>query len=329
MGVLVLALVGCAGQAQPLAQGPATEASAQLPFVLPAVERGGRPEWMDSDNDLYPRAAFLSFRDHGDTAAQAASLAHGRIIQMLRPLPQADEIGTLTPSIRIAGLWYRDGRYHALAVFSRASAEHYLRARLDALDAATRSDVDRLQRGIDPLTRIGILQTMIQRQQLRAAYQKSLKVADSDGRGRESPWDTLKWSAEMEHLMSALTIQPRVGGQSAAAEPLLKMLQNGLQRAGIRTEAGAPTKLMEGELQISYQARENGWVDARGSLSLRLSDVGADARALGDKVWNLDVTVIDAATAERRILGQSRRLLENEMHDVLLEVAASLSRSEQ
>ena len=289
-------------------------------FDLPAVEAGARPEWLCGKSAGFPQAEFITQQGQGESANQAASVAYQNIVELLRPLPEADDISQLKPEIRIVGLWQRGGTFHALAVFPRKTAYEYLKGKLDSLDAATQKNVADIEATDQPLTKIGLLHMAIQRQKLRAAYQHSFKVADIKGRGRESPWNTLKWSKEIEQLMTELSIRPTVDQNAAESAPLLTMLKNGLIKAGIESGKTKSADTIRGMLKISYEDTDDGWVQAYGILDIQLSS-GDNLQQFGSKTWKLETTALNADTAKKRILNKSKRILEEGLRDVIIEIA--------
>lgn len=237
---------------------------------LPALETGGRPEWLGGNSAEFPKSTFILLNAQGNTANDAATAAYNKIVKLLHPLPEAADIKDLETEIRIAGLWQYNYTFHALAIFPRELAEDYLKGKLDTLDAETDKTVAEIEATNHVLTRIGLLYSAIERQKLRATYQKSLKKVDLEGCGRESPWDTLKWSNEATQLIAALSIQPITDQNAAESESLLKMLENGLIKAGIESTEKSAGDRIEGGLQISYEDMDNGWVQARGILGVQL-----------------------------------------------------------
>lgn len=313
-------LGGCATTNEVTFTADANKDDESSVFDLPAVEAGGRPEWLGGNSTEFPKSTYILLNAQGNTANDSATAAYKKIINLLRPLPEAGDIRDLEPEIRIVGLWQHEGTVHALAVFPRNTADEYLRGKLDYLDAATEKTVADIEATDHPLTKIGLLHTAIERQKLRAAYQHSLKVADINGRGRESQWDTLTWSKETERLMTGLSIRPTIDQNTSESEPLLTMLKNGLIKAGIESGNTTSADTIQGMLKISYEEQENGWVQAYGILDIQLRSTDK-MQQFGNKTWKMETTALNADTAKKRILSKSKRILEGDLREVIIEIA--------
>ncbi len=318
--MILATLGGCATSTEVVSTKEIIKNDETSAFGLPIIETGSRPEWLSGSSTKYPKSTFILMHTEASTAKNAVTTAHRKMINLLRPLPEAADIEELEPEISIAGLWLHNDTYYALAVFPRELADQHLRGKLEMLDAMTETTVAKINSTNDMLTKIGLLYSAIERQKLRAAYQKSLKKVDLEGRGRESPWNTLKWSNEAAQLIAALNIKPIIDQKTTESESLLIMLENGLMKAGIESTDNSTNDQIEASLLITYEDTDSGWVQARGVLDVKLIN-GGETRQMGYKIWNLEAAALNAETAKNRILSKSKRILEPGLRDVIIGIA--------
>lgn len=290
-------------------------------LALPLIATGGQPEWVIHDSPEYPRQDFYSRTAYADNPEIAATQAGEQIINLLRPEPEADPVIQLQQKIKIAALWQNQGTYYALAVFPRQDAEIFLRGRLDSLDAATKIDVTRLETTEEPLERIGLLHSVIQRQQLRAAYQKSLKRVDVQRKGRESPWDTRRWSLEMANLLKGLRIVPVMDITLSNPSVLTPMLEQGLKNGGMQPATMLDADyILNGKLDIDEQELTSGYTQAKGHLALTLQHKDKLIR-YGVQEWTFDATSLSAEGAKERLLNKVQQVLTQDKRETVLGIA--------
>ena len=319
---LLITLTGCATTNQTsLALNNATEiVSHGTRIALPSIETGKRPEWLVRDSQAYPHQDYYSVTRQANSAEAAAKKAYDSAYKLLRPEQSSNSAEQ--PQIKIAALWHGQNSVHALAVIPRRQAETYLRDHLNSLDTATQANVIALNITEDPLTKIGLLQTVIKRQQLRAAIQKSLKKVELAKEGRESPWNTRSWSLQMAALLKELRIIPIMDISLSNTTALTPMLKQGLENAGLRPARSFEADyILSGKLDIDEKELNNGYIQANGQLQLTLQHKENQTR-YGTQNWALEVTAISAEGAKERLLHKAKRLLITDKRETIIGIAA-------
>lgn len=283
--------------------------------MLPSIETGAKPYW----DKTFPSTQYVSVISESDSPAQAAKNAQKEMRLLLNPQTETDDTRTLNPEIKIAALWMKENdSFHALAIFPQAEAARHLWQQIDTLDAMTTQDIANLGSSTDPLKKIGRLLKMIKRQQLRAAYQKSLKQIDLKKEGRESPWNTRRWSLAVEQHLSELLIIPTNTQQTELA-----ILQNGLAHAGLSpTNKNDAQYTIKSELNVTYKDLANGWKKADGTLKVQLKNKAAH-NVPNEKTWHIETTALNTDAATQRIKGKTKRLIEQQMKRIIKEIALS------
>lgn len=321
---LLTVLGGCAtiDQTASISANTTSIVSHGTMLALPVITIGARPEWLIRDSQDYHRRDYYSRTAQADSAEVAATQAYEQIIKLLRPEPEADAVEQLQQKIEIAALWRDQGAYHALAVFPRQEAETFLRGKLNSLDAATKISVAKLDATDEPLEKIGVLHSVIQRQQLRAAYQKSLKQVDPLKEGRESPWDTRRWSQKMEALLKELRVVPVMDITLSNPTALTPMLEQGLKNGGM--ESASPLEadyILSGKLEIEEKELSNGYTQANGHLQLTLQHKDKQIR-YGMQNWAFEVTALSAEGAKERLLNKAQQILAQDKRETIVSIAA-------
>ena len=321
----LIALSGCAATKQAtVAPSSATHiVSHGTRITLPTIETGKRPEWLVRDSQSYPHQDYYSITSQANSAEKAATKAVDQAYKLLSP--EQDNTTDL-PQIKLAALWQNQNIFHALAVIPRGQGEAYLRNKLNTLDTATRANVAVLNITEDPLTKIGLLQTVIQRQQLRAAIQKSLKKMDLANEGRESPWNTRSWSLQMAALFKELRIIPVMDISLSNTASLTPILKQGLENAGLRPARSFEADyILRGKLDVEEKELNNGYTQANGQLelSLRHKDNNTD---YGMQNWALEVTALSAEGAKERLLHKAKRLLTTDKRETIIGIAAQVDK---
>ncbi len=319
---LLITLTGCATTNQTsLVLNNATEiVSHGTRIALPSIETGKRPEWLVRDSQAYPHQDYYSVTRQANSAEAAAKKAYDSAYKLLRPEQSSNSAEQ--PQIRLAALWHGQNLFHALAVIPRHQAETYLRDHLNSLDTATQANVIALNITEDPLTKIGLLQTVIKRQQLRAAIQKSLKKVELAKEGRESPWNTRSWSLQMAALLKELRIIPIMDISLSNTTALTPMLKQGLENAGLRPARSFEADyILSGKLDIDEKELNNGYIQANGQLQLTLQHKENQTR-YGTQNWALEVTAISAEGAKERLLHKAKRLLITDKRETIIGIAA-------
>jgi len=321
---LLIALSGCAttNQTSQVLNNATEIVSHGTRITLPNIETGKRPEWLVRDSQAYPHQDYYSVTRQANSAEAAAKKAYDSAYKLLRP--EQSFSSAEQPQIRLATLWHNQGQnlFHALAVIPRHQAEAYLRQQLDKLDTATQANVVALNITEDPLAKIGLLQTVIERQQLRAAIQKSLKKVDPAKEGRESPWNTRSWSLQMAALLKELRIIPIMDISLSNTTALTPMLKQGLENAGLRPARSFEADyILSGKLDIYEKELNNGYIQANGLLQLTLRHKENQTR-YGTQNWALEVTAISAEGAKERLLHKARRLLTTDKRETIIGIAA-------
>ncbi len=301
--------------------GPTHFISQGTRINLPTIETGKRPEWLIRDHHDYPRNDFYSVTAQDNNAEAAAKKTYADAIKLLQPTDDAVQIGALQAQIKIVSLWSDDKNYHALAVLPRQQSVAFLYSQLNNLDATTQASVTALNTTEDPLQKIGLLQTAIERQQLRAAYQKSLKKIDPAKEGRESPWDTRRWSLEVAALLKNLRITPVMVPTPSNPTALTDTLKQGLENAGLRPARKFEADyILTGTLHIEEKTLASGYTQAIGHLNLTLQD-DKQNRSYGVKSWQLEATSLSADGAKERMLNKARRLLKQNQRKTIIGIA--------
>ncbi|MBI3772667.1 MAG: hypothetical protein HY272_08220 [Gammaproteobacteria bacterium] len=320
---LLTALGACAttDQTASISVNATSIASHDMALTLPVITIGARPEWLMHDSQDYPPRDYYTRTAQADSPQAAATLACERIITLLRPEPEAEPVEQLQQKIKIAALWHNQGRYHALAVLPRQEAETFLRGRLNSLDAATKISVAKLDATDEPLEKIGLLHSVIQRQQLRAAYQKSLKQVDPLKEGRESPWDTRRWSLQMEALLKELRVIPVMDITLSNPTALTPMLEQGLKNGGMQPASPLEADyILSGKLDIEEKELTNGYTQAKGHLELTLQHKDKQIR-YGMQDWAFEVTSLSAEGAKERLLNKVQQILTQDKRGTIIGIA--------
>ena len=295
---------------------------------LPPIETGKRPEWLVRDHQHYPSSDYYSVTAQASSPNEAAKKAYESAIRFFQPTEDAKPVEALQTQVKVVAIWRNQDIHHALAVFPRHEVVTFLYNKLDSLDAATRTTVATLSTTEDPLQKIGLLQSTIQRQQLRAAYQKSLKKIDPAKEGRESPWDTRRWSLEMSALLKDLRIMPIMDSSPSNPTPMTAMLKEGLEKAGLRPARPFEADyVLTGELHIEEKTLTNGYTQAIGHLELTLQHQEQHT-LYGVKSWELEVTSLSAEGAKERMLNKARRLLKQDKREIIIGIATQPTNSE-
>ena len=321
---LLISLSGCVTTNQSNLTATASSATNIVSYgthiTLPKIDTGKPPEWLVRASTDYPAKDYYSVTRQANTADTAARKAYASAYKLLNP--EQSSGSTELPQIKLAALWQGQGVSHALAVIPRHQAEAYLREQLNSLDTATQGNVDDLNITDDPLIKIGLLQTVIERQQLRAAIQKSLKKVDLAKEGRESPWNTRSWSLQMAALLKELRIIPMMDSSLSNTTSLTAMLKQGLENSGLRPARPFEADyILSGSLDIEETELNNGYTQANAQLQLRLQhkDKLTD---YGTQNWALEVTSISAEGAKERLLNKAKRLLTADKRETIIGIAA-------
>lgn len=324
--VLIISLSGCAISNQPNSSSLAANSAANIVshgthIALPTIETGKRPEWLVRTSPDYPYNDFYSVTSQANTAETAAEKVYDSAYKLLKPEQSSSRAGL--PQIKLVALWQQSqNTFHALAVIPRDQAEAYLRDHLNNLDTATRANVAVLNITADPLMQIGLLQTVIERQQLRAAIQKSFKKLDLTKEGRESPWNTRSWSLQMEALLKELRIIPLMDISQPNSDVLTAMLKQGLENAGLRpVRSFEADYILRGRFDIEEKELNNGYSQANGQLQLTLQHKDKQTD-YGMQNWALEVTSISVEGAKERLLNKAKRLLTTDKRQTIIGIAA-------
>lgn len=292
-------------------------------LVLPTIQHGIKPVWLSPQPPQ--QAEYHALSAQGHSADEAASKAYRAAIQLMRPV--ANEHQGFDGSIRISHLWQnpqQPTQFHALAIIEREAAYRYLRGKLDSFDAATELNVDALNNARDPITRIGLLNTMIERQQRRAAYQKSLKKIDITKEGRESPWDTRRWSLQLGQLLDGLLITPQIDAEPETKVELITNLTQGIANTGLRRARPFEADyVLSGQLETREKNLQNGYVQASATLSLSLKDI-AKQKHYGHKDWHLEATALTPEDAKARLLNKMQHILKQNHRHTIIDIASQL-----
>ena len=272
----------------------------------------------------------------GSTATDAAASAYNRAVKMLLPTIEELEDDSLISSeihhlITLNSVRKTNNIFHALVLIKRDDAKVHLREMLDNLDEQTERTVSGFNATHDSMQKIALLETVIKRQQLRASFQHSLRKLDPEHKGRESPWDTRKWSLKLNKLFTALRINPSIKINQTDA-PALEDILTGELRQGLITGGLKPTKalkadyLLNGQLYIEEDKSNQNYVKARGELQLELQKIDSD-RAYGIKTWSLEATALDLKEAKLRLFHKAQQVLKQSQRDTIIGIALQHSQT--
>ncbi len=320
---------GCASQhspsshaqraAQPLIVG-------NYQTLLPAAAHGAKPTWLSPGDQSHHNADRYALTAHGKTAQQAATEAFESALALLHPIDQVSIGFPTTATPKVTALWQNPAnkQFHALVTFDRQIAYSHLRATLDGLDARTEQDRQQLNQTREPLARIALLNQVIERQQQRALLQKSLKKIDVTKEGRESPWDTRRWSLELNALLHNLLIAPEIEGDDQASAGLIHPLIEGIVNTGLRRARPFEADyVLSGQLETREQTLESGYIQANGTLRLTLQD-SATKRRYGSYDWQLQATSLTAEDAKARLMSKSEQILKQDHRATIIGIATQL-----
>lgn len=314
---------------------------------------GEQPEWIEGDITAYPRLHYMTARGQGPTEEEAAKTVMAKMTHLFVldvdklkiPLQQAidasgfeintthldDDAQTIASEqakrvlskIKIAEVWLdaEKGVYHALATLARNTGKGYLVKQVKRLDKRTLALIKEARNAdTDPLTQAGKMAKAWRVQQLRAAFQISLKKADLMGRGIKSDWNPKTLAQDAGGLLTTLQIETTGLVEDLNAQRVSTMLQGGLRVAGINPPVNEPDYTMRGTLDVKIIGEKNSWAVGGGELKLALTD-NVTGEIRGIKVWNIEVPGIDEKAALRRVYEKTEYMLKVNMRDILLEIS--------
>ncbi len=314
---------------------------------------GEQPEWVEGDIIAYPRLHYMTVRAQGSTEEKAANAAKAKMtrlfvvdIEKLKiPMQQAldasgfeintthlgDEVQTIASEqarrvlrkIKVAEVWHdaEKGVYHALATLARNTGKGYLVKQVKLLDERTLGLIKEARNAnTDPLIQAGKLAKAWRVQQLRAAFQTSLKKADLTGRGIKSEWNPDSLAQDAGGLLTTLQIEATGLAEDMNAHRVSTMLQGGLRVAGIKPPVNEPDYIMRGTLDVKIIGERNSWAVGGGELKLALTD-NVTGEVRGTKTWNIEVPGLDEEAAIRRVYEKTEYMLKVNMRNILLEIS--------
>ncbi len=316
-------------------------------------EQRDRPEWVDGQATGWPAAQYLTGQGSGATRSQAENRARAALALTLEARIEAelsdetrfqasagsasrDGAGAETDitrkitarthqvirGVEIADVWRApdEGEYHALAVLERAPARRQLRDEIRELDARTAREVDRARASRDVLAAIAAASRAVEAQEARRDLQSVLRVIDRGGRGIPPPWPLARLAADRDALMDRIVLEARAEEEDAGE--LARRLSAALSRAGFRVaRAGQEADyVVTVRLDLDDLGRREGWFWKKGTLTLSLRD--AQGRVRGVRDWDIKQAGREPLLAQRRVMDQVSRILDDSLRDAITGFAA-------
>jgi len=291
--------------------------------ALPVTIEGDAPLWAYDTSIVYSRVDLISRLGTSETPLAAANHARGLILKLMQGkgdvVPQE-----FASQIKIEGVWHNleKQRYHAVATLARVPVENYLRERLNDIDARTDTSLSIVAaEESSKLLRLSQLTKAIKLQTERNKLQKSMKKVDVTGRGLPKKWDLKKLEQQQAALIDGLVIEPGAIASDVSNDRMIAMISRGLKSAHIKKSTPDEAEfIIKGQLQISHEPDESGWMAGLGSMILSLYDRSSE-EPVGSYQWDIRVLHIYPETAERRVVERAEYLLKKDMRAALINIA--------
>ncbi len=313
------------------------------------------PDWVNSSSKKYQNEQYLIGRGQSAKADEARDRARADLAKIFevtvtvesqdvqifslknnggKTAKSAGEYGEQTSrrittradqvieGIQIADTWKdpQNKMHHALAVLPRLQASQRLRQEIERLDAATEKFLETARRSPDLLLKIGAAQQALDAQMQRAGYQKSLRIVDPTGQGRESSWNTAKLNADLGDLLKRVHIAAKIPSDAPAGFAVA--VNGALAAAGFLIDTSEkPDYLLEARLSLEDLGWREGWYWQRGILSISLREAVND-RVRGSKRWDIKTSAQDHAVSLQRAVDQASFILKKELRDTMLNFTA-------
>lgn len=318
------------------------------------------PEWITGNPSAYPATAYLTGRGAGATEEEAQNRARGDLAAIFEVRVRMVSGNTTTvigsaskeqihkmvtqqvfastdkviSGIVIAEIW-RDpetAEYHALAVLSRARAAAGLREAIGELDDGIQMEMNAANTTGDPLRKLAALSRAMQAAIRRDAFQASLKIVGSSGRGIPPPIAQPEIQAQIDEALQRIRIAPVLSTEAANDAPekdgtenddkeFENILKSGLAAAGFAAEnPGNADFRLAARLTLNEAELRNNWYWMRGTVEISLSEEKT-GRVRGGKTWPVKVSARDVRTVHARMLMEIEKLFRQSLRAAIIEFA--------
>ncbi len=313
------------------------------------MSTGDTPQWVQSEQDMYPNFKYLSATGSAGNAEQAKARALSNLAKIFEV--QIREVSTTSQDIqthqsrgvetvekrqriastvnlktdkmiegaRIAEQWQNslDLTYHALAVLDRTHAGNNIRTEMQRLDEETQYAMNLFEKRNDDLLKISDLHQTVQLQQDRQVLQKTLKIIDVKGKGLPSSWNLAELNEQLQQALRSLPLQTAVkqddvGGLSA-------ILQGAAAAAGFNI--GSRGYQLTASVVAQEPIDQNDWYWLRATLKIEL--IAQDGSAvIGYKSWPLKVSASNKSQLDARMQKEVDKKLKQHLLNSILEFAS-------
>lgn len=313
---------------------------------------GGRPDWADSGKSkAYPSDRYLTgigtaselevskdraranlakifsvkidqvtedVTKHGKRSGSAGSqiINEARVERIISSRTEHVLTGA-----RIAETWQgpKTRAYYSLAVMPRLQASNNLKQEITRLDNATRTYVKRAQGDSDILRKVRAASIAVDAQVARVAYQRTLRIVDSSGKGIPPKYDISRLNSDLERLLRRVRIEPLVIDDSTGT--LRTSTSAALSMSGFQVSDGDTAEfVLDTRLSLENIGYRDKWYWSRGVLQIALKEK-ATGRERGSVRWAMKAAGHSTGDAEQRIATKADSLLKRQLRDTIVKFA--------
>ncbi len=308
-----------------------------------------RPDWVEGAASDYPNELYITatasasereramqralaklsqlFETHiyDDASMQAGTRVTGSddeesLIRKLA-LDRRVDLGsdTVISGARIADTWKDDEVfvYHALAVLERREAASLIEQELTRIDQETETQLNSSRSEQDVLLAMSALNRAIHLQLERRSIQNMLRIVDTSGVGRPSPYNLADLSADLDRQLLSLRIGAATDKDSMGK--LEALLRSAMGNAGFPAQLKGTDFTLVASFDVQDLGQHEGWYWMRGKLELKL--VGRDGKIRGRKEWPLKASALHHHDAESRLVSQLGEKLDEVVKPSMMEFA--------
>ena len=208
----------------------------------------------------------------------------------------------------------KEGNWLAVAILPRAQAAAALSEDIRQLDTATRDLLGEDNRERDPLRRVGLIESAINKQQQRAKLQQTLRIVELSGQGIPSRYALANLEQRYGERLATVTLSVTV-----AEDPLTHLadaLKGAVAAAGMENTGQNATYRIEATFAYDDLGQREDWHWMRGLVTMQLFD--RDGNSRGVKSWPVKVSALNQETALKRLKTEVENLLKEELRETLV-----------
>ena len=222
---------------------------------------------------------------------------------------------------RIAETWKDKSvfEYYALAVLERSQAGKNIRQQIDALDAATETDLARSQSAGDQLLAMAAVDKAYRSQLERQVLQRTLKIIDLKGVGKPAKWNLADLRAKLENTLLAMKISVEANGDAKLAQ----LVKGAMSKAGFPASNGQGDFRLVSTMNTVDVGMRQGWYWLRGKITVKLIEA-ASGKVRGTHSWNLKVSANSKGVALSRLMTKADKQMKKDLKNIVLKFATAV-----